>query len=325
MPRLNKRVEHYALVLRKSSKPILGCTLRKTITIGLVWTVSNISNYWVNGLLCLFIGLIQGVHMSKLYKIVVIVSTLCSSINTFAQANCADVTDASQRLACFDALQKSNVKKSPKVSNSALQKLELEAQKNVLAVAEAEKFKAEQERQKMADAAAEAEKIKVEQEAKRKAEDERSRMLDATKEAKDALRALQKLDTRVSTGISFRDYPSVLSDAKFEVANFARSRSAILLPKFINAADDAITNYADAYAVWRQQFEHSYNKGKYVTLSVWDAGMVAQLLQKYPETIAFKNGVALLLEPTRSIVWSAAGDNTRKAQRELDEYLNTLK
>jgi hypothetical protein len=68
--------------------------------------------------------------------------------------------------------------------------------------------------------------------------------------AKDAVRALQKLQARVESGISYRDYAPALGDALFEVKLFLRSPEAKTKPELAAAVSKAMEYYQTAGEMW---------------------------------------------------------------------------
>ena len=68
--------------------------------------------------------------------------------------------------------------------------------------------------------------------------------------AKDAVRALQKLQARVEAGISYRDYAPALGDALFEVKLFLRNPEAKTKPELAAAISKAMGYYQTAGEIW---------------------------------------------------------------------------
>ena len=68
--------------------------------------------------------------------------------------------------------------------------------------------------------------------------------------AKDAVRALQRLQARVEAGISYRDYAPALGDALFEVKLFLRSPEAKTKPALAAAISKAMEYYQTAGEMW---------------------------------------------------------------------------
>ena len=50
--------------------------------------------------------------------------------------------------------------------------------------------------------------------------------------AKEAFKALKKVEARVETGVSYKDYPQVIADAKAEVNMFLEGKEAKKIPQF---------------------------------------------------------------------------------------------
>lgn len=68
--------------------------------------------------------------------------------------------------------------------------------------------------------------------------------------AKDAVRALQKLQARVEAGISYRDYAPALGDALFEVKLFLASPEAKTKPALASAVSKTMEHYLIARQIW---------------------------------------------------------------------------
>jgi hypothetical protein len=69
---------------------------------------------------------------------------------------------------------------------------------------------------------------------------------------KEALRALQKLQTRVEVGISYRDYAPALGDAKFEVGLFLKSPEAKEKEKLALLINKSMSAHHLALVIWQQ-------------------------------------------------------------------------
>jgi hypothetical protein len=72
--------------------------------------------------------------------------------------------------------------------------------------------------------------------------------------ARQALKAFKKLEARVSTGISYRDYPAALADAKVEAEQFAGSRAAEGVPDVANLIRMIALRYEEALVLWNYKF-----------------------------------------------------------------------
>jgi hypothetical protein len=75
--------------------------------------------------------------------------------------------------------------------------------------------------------------------------------------AKDAVRALQKLQARVESGISYRDYGLALGDARFDVNLFLQSPQA-KNEKLKASIRRAMEHYQMARTVWQVKFDKMY-------------------------------------------------------------------
>jgi hypothetical protein len=71
---------------------------------------------------------------------------------------------------------------------------------------------------------------------------------------KEAVRALQKLQTRVEVGISYRDYAPALGDAKFEVDLFLKSPEAKEKEKLASRIERVMLDHRLALSVWGLYF-----------------------------------------------------------------------
>ena len=79
----------------------------------------------------------------------------------------------------------------------------------------------------------------------------------ATVAAKEALKTLKKLNARVTTGISYQDYPAALADAKVGVEQFIESPDSKLLPQVANSMTLAMDHFERANRLWRLKFSQN--------------------------------------------------------------------
>jgi hypothetical protein len=68
--------------------------------------------------------------------------------------------------------------------------------------------------------------------------------------AKDAFKALKKLEAKCQSGISYRDYGPALGDAKFEFNMFLESEEAKIKPELANSINKAMGHYIAAGTIW---------------------------------------------------------------------------
>ncbi len=73
--------------------------------------------------------------------------------------------------------------------------------------------------------------------------------------AKDAVRALQKLQARVEVGVIYRDYLPALGDAKFEVNLFLKSPEAKNKIELADAISTAMEYYETAGEIWKSSIQ----------------------------------------------------------------------
>ena len=176
--------------------------------------------------------------MSKLTRITI--GTLLAAMSCVAIAaepNCAAISDAAKRLTCYDAA----LKKPSKLS------------------------RADQERLDKADAAAERARLEKEGAAKAEAE---ARLAKSMAPAQQALKALKKLNARVSVGVSYKDYPQALSETKYEVELFTESPAAKDLPEAAALMKSALKDYEEAYRLWRIKFDGKELRESFSAVSV---------------------------------------------------------
>lgn len=72
--------------------------------------------------------------------------------------------------------------------------------------------------------------------------------------AKDAYRALKKLEARTQAGINYRDYRTALGEAKLDYNLYVESSNAQREPAITKSLKDAMACYALAMMAWEQIF-----------------------------------------------------------------------
>jgi hypothetical protein len=75
--------------------------------------------------------------------------------------------------------------------------------------------------------------------------------------AKEAIRALKKLEARVQVGISYRDYAPALGDAQFEVNLFLESPEAKSKSELSQSIKKAMELYLQANTIWGEKVKLS--------------------------------------------------------------------
>jgi hypothetical protein len=91
------------------------------------------------------------------------------------------------------------------------------------------------------------------QDEQRKAQEEQQRrsqreQMDVA--AQDALLALKRLETRVSTGVSYAEYPNALSEAKFAIRKYHDSALSAKRAAFTGKLEEVIRDYEAASTIW---------------------------------------------------------------------------
>lgn len=127
--------------------------------------------------------------------------------------------------------------------------------------------------------------------------------------AKDAIRALKKLEARVEAGISYKDYAPALGDAKFEVNLFLESPEAKEKPRLSEAVAKTMGHYLIANSVWQCKFTGAgvndwLNKNSSLTI-----------LKAYPGTRRFvqSDGTLYPIDSIMPIIWKEASVELTKA------------
>lgn len=97
--------------------------------------------------------------------------------------------------------------------------------------------------------------------------------------AKNAIRALKKLEARCQSGISYRDFSPALGEAKFEANMFLESKAANDFKNIKLAIEDTLFHYDSANMMWR----HAFNSGhKLHTTYGLNDQFVINFLKLYP-------------------------------------------
>ncbi|WP_146179502.1 hypothetical protein [Limnohabitans sp. MMS-10A-178] len=170
----------------------------------------------------------------------VVSSTYASSLTGLQE--CQAIKNAAKKADCFDR----QTKKMMQEENDRKQKEEvarIEAEK----IAAEEKKLASERKEKEALAKIEAEKIAAEE---KRIASERKKIEKAQK----ILQVVRRVQTRVGTGVSYRDYSGVISDPKFEVQSYLRE-SSDEMPEFSKSLSTAMDFYDVAGTIWAFQFE----------------------------------------------------------------------
>jgi hypothetical protein len=154
--------------------------------------------------------------------------------------------------------------------------------------------------------------------------------------AREALRALKKLEARCQAGISYQDYGPALGEAKFEVNLFLESSEAKKRVKLAESIDKVMGHYDTAGTVWKRKFSESSDSSRGlggIILLKYDFGQ--SLLKLYPNANKdYKEGGALLtvqiskrsptithisIDSLLPIIWREASNELTRAMSLLSE------
>ncbi|MFH1035614.1 MAG: hypothetical protein V1806_13985 [Pseudomonadota bacterium] len=135
--------------------------------------------------------------------------------------------------------------------------------------------------------------------------------------AKDAIRALKKLEARTEAGISPRDYAPALGEAKFEVNLFLESQEAKQQPELAAVVIRVMEYYGDVGIVVGH---NSRTSGKMIFLDDPSNASVLKVIQKYPMVLRDENdggamsGKSFLLKGDAAIlIWAEASRELKTA------------
>lgn len=107
--------------------------------------------------------------------------------------------------------------------------------------------------------------------------------LRSDQKAKDAVLVLQKLNARLETGISYRDYSAALGEANFPVKQFLEGGHADANAEFSNSLHNAMKWYKTAVGIWGRQLQVPVPVGYCAAgLSEFEA---SDLCTQYPELV----------------------------------------
>lgn len=147
--------------------------------------------------------------------------------------------------------------------------------------------------------------------------------------AKEAVRALQKLQVRTEVGISYRDYAPAVGDALLEVKLFLNSPEAKEKPELAVAISKVMQHYTYAGGWWQIKFAYMRLYGANTelgnTISI-NEGASREALNKYPhlrnviKTIGLINRREVLwIDDILPIIWGAAKEDLDLAMNLFQE------
>lgn len=214
---------------------------------------------------------------------------------------CASIADSLRRLDCYDKV----AKRSPS--------------KNDKRRAEEEHAQAEAARKQ-----AESEKLAKEEEEKRKAEDQARKAaqdeikaVEAT--ARSAIDAVRKLQTRVQVGVSYRDYPPLVSDAKYEIARFSDSAASKKIPDVDKALNAALKHYVTALEVWSVKFSRRGARDTFARFE--NPPLFDQITLDYEGMSRLNVDTGIIISGAISVIWVYASTSLSEAELALKIFL----
>ena len=121
--------------------------------------------------------------------------------------------------------------------------------------------------------------------------------------AKEALLGLKKLQARVQSGVSYRDYGQALGEAKFPVNLYLESKESSKNPELTDSIKKAIAHYEFVRMVWQDTIDNE----------IWfiSGRMEKLIIASYP--IADKDSNFLVKEDVFDIIWGKASDELKIA------------
>lgn len=222
-------------------------------------------------------------------------------------ARCSIISDSLRRLECYDGLAKRQL--SPKERQATLE----------------EAGRAEQGRQSQLEiervTRAETERVAREESERKRASmeaDEQRQKIEAS--LRSAVLALRRLQSRVESGVSFTDYPAVLSEAKFGVSSvLSDSRSGPIAPAVADSLRTALTHYETAMEVWRVRFQSSVGRPLPSFFRFENPGLFDRIRVSYPDlpTTAGVTGPGFGYSTALPHIWSKATEQTDLAEAAL--------
>lgn len=138
--------------------------------------------------------------------------------------------------------------------------------------------------------------------------------------AKDAVIALKKFQTKVETGISYRDYAPALSEAKFPSKLYLESKDALENQELSMAIKNTIKHYEAALAVWGIKFS-----GRGVDDYIGDDNPLFGIIQsEYPGGLLTRWGImgtgkAIVIDTVLPVIWQKASNELEIASSLLSK------
>lgn len=147
--------------------------------------------------------------------------------------------------------------------------------------------------------------------------------------AKDALKALKRLEARCESGISYKEYSPALGDAQFEVNLYLESKEAKDNPKLAMIINGIMFDYKWAKLAWDEKF----SKKPLMNSIMIDSSLAQSLIKIYPDmkkpfteggaysvsTIFFMKHEKLMIPGILNVIWGKASNSIKEATTMLAE------
>jgi len=124
------------------------------------------------------------------------------------------------------------------------------------------------------------------------------------------LEAFRALAIRVDIGVSYRDYPALLSETKVAHSKYSRSEFASLHEDLTNSLSEIVEKYEFAMEVWKVQFSNS--RSTPFVLSATKPGIYSAVRSKYPDVkvdaldVGPLKGPVIFIPTVLKAIWSSA-------------------
>jgi hypothetical protein len=137
--------------------------------------------------------------------------------------------------------------------------------------------------------------------------------------ARKMLSALQKLETRVQTGVSYRDYPVIVSDADYEVKQFSNEFGSRLPEVGLNATK-VVSDYQYVLSVWRIKFNQTSPSGRRPNEWIHETAQIQAVLNAYPSTYSARlSDGTLHIDRVLSIIWTEASKKLKDVEQAISQ------
>jgi hypothetical protein len=139
------------------------------------------------------------------------------------------------------------------------------------------------------------------------------------------MQVVKRLQIRIQTGISYRDYPSVLADPKFEVQNYISENSKDL-PEFSKSLEKIMNYYSSANSIWAIKFNNRSGRVSEITCSPNEASYISSLLDgAYVSRSAnLTCGEGLVINDAVNMAWAKASQSIDEAGKILQTNIEEI-